>query len=95
MLQYECDFAGVWFGEVDEAYSTPTYNCCKRRPGPKGLEGFGIRDSACFGCGAYHHCGGEHSRGRMSQSGSRNPRPIRAQRGSSRLKSGRTSNRGL
>ncbi|MBB5460244.1 zinc ribbon domain-containing protein [Paraburkholderia sp. Cpub6] len=55
MLQYKCDDAGVWFEEVDERYSTQTCICCNRRTGPKGLEGLGIREWACFECGAYHH----------------------------------------
>jgi putative transposase len=55
MLQYKCDDAGVWFDEVDEAYTTQTCSCCKRRTGPKGLEGLGIREWACPECGAYHH----------------------------------------
>ncbi|MGB8423734.1 zinc ribbon domain-containing protein, partial [Paraburkholderia sp.] len=50
-----CDCAGVWFDEVDEAYSTATCSCCKRRTGPKGLEGLRIRERACLECGAYHH----------------------------------------
>ncbi|MGF6757363.1 RNA-guided endonuclease InsQ/TnpB family protein [Paraburkholderia sp. GAS42] len=55
MLQYKCDYAGVWFDEVDEAYSTVTCSCCKRRTGPRGLEGLRIREWACLECGAYHH----------------------------------------
>lgn len=55
MVQYKSDDAGVWFDEVDEAFSTQTCSCCKRRTGPKGLEGLGIREWACFECGAYHH----------------------------------------
>jgi IS605 OrfB family transposase len=55
MLQYKCDGADVWFDEVDEAYSTQTCSCCKRRTGPKGLEDLGIREWARFECGAYHH----------------------------------------
>jgi hypothetical protein len=31
MLQYKCDYAGVWLDEVDEAYSTQTGSCCIRR----------------------------------------------------------------
>ena len=54
-LQYKCDYAGVWFDEVDEAYSTVTCSCCKRRTGPRGLEGLRIREWACSECGAYHH----------------------------------------
>jgi hypothetical protein len=38
MLQYKCDVAGVWFEEVNEAYSTQTCSGCNRRTGPKGLE---------------------------------------------------------
>jgi IS605 OrfB family transposase len=55
MVQYKCDDAGVWFDEVNEAFSTQTCSCCKRRTGPKGLEGLGIREWACSECGAYHH----------------------------------------
>ncbi|EIM96351.1 IS605 family transposase OrfB, partial [Paraburkholderia hospita] len=55
MLQYKSDHAGVWFDEVDEAYSTQTCSCCNRRTGPRGREGLGIREWACPGCGAYHH----------------------------------------
>jgi hypothetical protein len=39
MLQYKGDDAGVWFEEFDEAYSTQTCSCCKKRTGPKGPEG--------------------------------------------------------
>jgi IS605 OrfB family transposase len=55
MLQYKCDGAGVWFDEVNEAYSTQTCSCCNRRTGPKGLEGLGVREWTCTGCGAVHH----------------------------------------
>jgi IS605 OrfB family transposase len=55
MLQYKCDRAGVWFGEVNEAYSTQTCSCCKKRTGPKGLEGLGIREWTCNKCSARHH----------------------------------------
>jgi putative transposase len=55
MLQYKSDDAGVWFEEVDEAFSTQTCSCCKTRAGPKGLQGLRIREWACFNCGAYHH----------------------------------------
>ena len=49
---------GVWFDEVDEvdeAYSTVTCSCCKRRTGPTGQEGLRIREWACLECGTYHH----------------------------------------
>ncbi|MFC6310411.1 zinc ribbon domain-containing protein [Paraburkholderia dipogonis] len=55
MLQYKSDDTGARFDEIDEAYSIQTCSCRKRRTGPKGLEGLGIREWSCFGCGAYHH----------------------------------------
>jgi transposase len=55
MLQYKCDYADVWFDEVDEAYSTQACSCCIRRTGPEGPEGLGIKGWACLECGAYHH----------------------------------------
>lgn len=54
MLRYKCDRAGVWFDEVDEAYSTQTCSRCKSRTGPQGREGLGIREWTCSGCGATH-----------------------------------------
>jgi putative transposase len=55
MLQYKCDRAGVWFDEVNEAYSTQTCSCCKKRTGPKGQEGLRIREWTCSECGTVHH----------------------------------------
>jgi len=55
MLQFKCDRAGVWFEEVNEAYSTQTCSCCKKRTGPKGREDLGIREWTCSGCGMTHH----------------------------------------
>jgi putative transposase len=61
MLQYKCDRAGVWFDEVDEAYSTQTCSCCKKRTGPKGMEGLGRRitdptkEWTCSECRTVHH----------------------------------------
>jgi putative transposase len=52
MLLYKCADAGVWFGEVDEAYSTQTCSVCKNRAGPKGWKGLGIRGWRCGDCGA-------------------------------------------
>lgn len=46
--------AGVWFEEVDEAYSTQTCSCCGSRTGPKGVAGLGIRGWACSECGTEH-----------------------------------------
>ena len=54
MLQYKCDDAGVWFEEVDEAYSTQTCSACGARSGPRGLEGLRMREWVCP-CGAHHH----------------------------------------
>ena len=55
MLQVKCDRAGVWFDEVNEAYSTQTCSCCKKRTGPKGLEGLGVREWNCSECRTIHH----------------------------------------
>jgi putative transposase len=54
MLRYKCADAGVWFDEVDEAFSTQTCNVCKSRTGPKGREGLGIRGWQCSVCQAIH-----------------------------------------
>lgn len=54
MLQYKCDDAGVWFDEVNEAYSTQTCSCCGERTGPKGVAGLGIRGWTCSSCGSVH-----------------------------------------
>ncbi|CAE6872635.1 hypothetical protein R70211_01379 [Paraburkholderia domus] len=54
MLQYKCDDAGVWFEEVDEAYSTQTCSCCASRTGPKGVAGLGMRSWRCEVCGTLH-----------------------------------------
>jgi len=54
MLQYKCDDAGVWFEEVNEAYSTQTCSACDARSGPKGLKGLGIREWICPSCGVAH-----------------------------------------
>jgi IS605 OrfB family transposase len=54
MLRYKCDDAGVWFAEVDEAFSTQTCSVCNSRAGPKGREGLGIRGWMCSVCGAIH-----------------------------------------
>jgi IS605 OrfB family transposase len=54
MLQYKCADAGVWFKEVNEAFSTQTCSVCNNRTGPKGREGLGIRGWQCGICGAIH-----------------------------------------
>jgi len=55
MLKYKCDHAGVWFEEVNEAYTTQTCSCCgSRDSSPKGRAGFGIREWTCQQCGTLH-----------------------------------------
>jgi IS605 OrfB family transposase len=54
MLQYKCADAGVWFEEVNEAFSTQTCSCCSSRTGPKGIAGLGIREWRCDVCGSNH-----------------------------------------
>ena len=54
MLRYKADDRGVWFEEVDEAYSTQTCSCCGSITGPKGVAGLGIRGWQCSVCGAEH-----------------------------------------
>lgn len=54
MMKYKCDDAGTWFDEVNEAYSTQTCSCCKKRTGPKGLEGLRMREWICSECATTH-----------------------------------------
>jgi transposase len=54
MLRYKCDFAGVTFAEVNEAFSTQTCSACSSRSGPKGIAGLGIRGWTCGDCGTVH-----------------------------------------
>lgn len=54
MLQYKSDGAGVWFDEVNEAYSTQTCSECESMTGPKGVAGLGIRKWTCSACSAAH-----------------------------------------
>jgi IS605 OrfB family transposase len=54
MLLYKCADAGVWFAEVDEAFSTQTCSVCDSRAGPKGRKDLGIRGWQCAVCGAIH-----------------------------------------
>src|SRR5712671_3096195 len=50
MLLYKCADAGVWFAEVDEAFSTQDCSVCKSRAGPKGRKDLGIRGWQCTVC---------------------------------------------
>ncbi len=54
MLRYKCDDAGVWFREIDEAFSTQTCSVCNSRTGPQGREGLGMREWTCPVCGTTH-----------------------------------------
>lgn len=54
MLRYKCDDAGVWFEEIDEAFSTQTCSVCNSRTGPQGREGLGMREWTCRICGTTH-----------------------------------------
>lgn len=56
MLQTKCDRAGVWFREVNEAFSTQTCSSCGAMPPerPRGIAGLGIREWTCSACGAVH-----------------------------------------
>jgi putative transposase len=54
MLKYKCADAGVWFDEVNEAYSTVTCSSCQSRTGPKGVAGLRIREWTCCECGSSH-----------------------------------------
>ena len=55
MLKYKSQQAGVWFEEINEAYTTQTCSCCgSRHDSPKGRTGLGIREWTCQGCGTAH-----------------------------------------
>ncbi len=54
MLLYKCADAGVWFEEVDEAFSTQTCSVCNSRAGPKGRKDLGIGGWQCAVCRAIH-----------------------------------------
>jgi putative transposase len=54
MLLYKCADAGVWFAEVDEAFSTQTCSRCNSRAGPKGRKDLGISGWQCTVCEAVH-----------------------------------------
>lgn len=55
MLKYKSENAGVWYIEVNEAYTTQTCSCCgSRSSSPKGRAGLGIREWTCQDCGTVH-----------------------------------------
>ncbi|WP_019584589.1 RNA-guided endonuclease TnpB family protein [Thioalkalivibrio sp. ALE16] len=55
-LQYKAIAHGVWFEEVDEAYTTQACSCCGAigPNSPKGRAGLGIREWTCHACGIAH-----------------------------------------
>ena len=55
-LQYKAIAHGVWFDEVDEAYTTQACSCCGSLSpsSPKGRSGLGIREWTCQACGTRH-----------------------------------------
>ncbi len=55
-LQYKAIAQGVWFEEVDEAYTTQACSCCGSLSpsSPKGRAGLGIREWTCQACGTRH-----------------------------------------
>lgn len=53
-LEYKSAHAGCVFEVVNEAYTTVTCSCCKKRTGPSGQEGLRIREWTCSGCGTTH-----------------------------------------
>jgi putative transposase len=55
MLKYKSQQAGVWFEEINEAYTTQTCSYCgSRDSSPKGRAGLGIREWTCQQCGTLH-----------------------------------------
>ncbi|MCG5513279.1 RNA-guided endonuclease InsQ/TnpB family protein [Ectothiorhodospira shaposhnikovii] len=55
-LQYKAIARGVWFEEIDEAYTTQACSCCGHigDSSPKGRTGLGIREWTCQACGTRH-----------------------------------------
>ncbi|HEH4354588.1 RNA-guided endonuclease InsQ/TnpB family protein [Acinetobacter baumannii] len=56
MLRYKCEYAGVLFEEVNEAYTTQVCSCCRNitSSSPKGRTDLGIREWECMVCGTHH-----------------------------------------
>jgi len=55
ILSYKCNYAGVFFEEVNESYTTQTCSGCGIKSGPKGISGLNERDWQCAGCGVQHN----------------------------------------
>jgi IS605 OrfB family transposase len=56
MLKYKCAHAGIYYQEVNEAYTTQTCSSCGEIPttSPKGRAGLRIREWTCSSCGTTH-----------------------------------------
>jgi IS605 OrfB family transposase len=54
MLEYKSACAGVWFEQINEAYTTQICSCCGiiSLSSPKGRAGLGIREWSCANCGS-------------------------------------------
>lgn len=54
-LGYKCKYAGCYYIEVNERYTTQTCSCCGSRcNSPKGRAGLGIREWMCVTCNTVH-----------------------------------------
>lgn len=55
-IRYKAIAHGIWYEEVDEAYTTQTCSCCGLigSNSPKGRSGLGIREWTCHACGTTH-----------------------------------------
>lgn len=54
MLAYKSIANGVWYEEVNEAFSSVTCSSCNARSGPSGLKGLQVRQWVCAECGCVH-----------------------------------------
>ena len=56
MLRYKCEYAGIDYKEVKEAFSTQVCSACGALPltSPKGRAGLGVRLWTCCKCGVLH-----------------------------------------
>ena len=54
MLEYKSRQAGIVYREVNEAHTTVSCSGCGSASGPRGLEGFRVREWECVECGARH-----------------------------------------
>lgn len=54
MLEYKCNFAGIIYKEVNEAFTTRSCSECGALSGPQGLTGLAERQWECAECGSSH-----------------------------------------